>query len=107
MIDSIYKSVHNREILRVRNCLRNFQRLKEGRIGSDINELRDDITVLKLDGSNHNKLWKILKEMGIPDHLTCLLKNLYAGQETTVRTGHGTTIGKNKSKFIFDLFLLL
>ena len=37
-----------------------------------------------------NKLWKILKEMGIPDHLTCLLKNLYAGQEATVRTGHGT-----------------
>ena len=40
---------------------------------------------------DHNKLWKILKEMGIPDHLTCLLRNLYAGQETTVRTGHGTT----------------
>ena len=39
----------------------------------------------------HNKLWKILKEMGIPDHLTCLLSNLYAGQEATVRTGHGTT----------------
>ena len=39
----------------------------------------------------HNKLWKILKEMGIPDHLICLLKNLYAGQEATVRTGHGTT----------------
>ena len=39
----------------------------------------------------HNKLWKILKEMGISDHLTCLLKNLYAGQEATVRTGHGTT----------------
>ena len=38
-----------------------------------------------------NKLWKILKEMGIPDHLTCLLRSLYAGQETTVRTGHGTT----------------
>ena len=38
----------------------------------------------------HNKLWKILQEMGIPDHLTCLLRNLYAGQETTVRTGHGT-----------------
>ena len=38
-----------------------------------------------------NKLWKILKEMGIPDHLTCLLRNLYAGQETTVRTEHGTT----------------
>ena len=40
---------------------------------------------------DHNKLWKILKEMGIPDHLTCLLINLYTGQETTVRTGHGTT----------------
>ena len=39
----------------------------------------------------HNKLWKNLKEMGIPDHLTCLLKNLYAGQEAIVRTGHGTT----------------
>ena len=39
----------------------------------------------------HNKLWKILKELGIPDHLTCLLRNLYAGQEATVRTGHGTT----------------
>ena len=40
---------------------------------------------------DHNKLWKILKEMGIPDHLTCLLRNLFAGQEATVRTGHGTT----------------
>ena len=43
------------------------------------------------DCVGHNKLWKILKEMGIPDHLTCLLRNLYAGQEATVRTGHGTT----------------
>ena len=43
------------------------------------------------DGVDHNKLWKILKEMGMPDHLTCLLRNLYAGQEATVRTGHGTT----------------
>ena len=40
---------------------------------------------------NHNKLWKILKEMGIPDYLTCLLRNLYASEEATVRTGHGTT----------------
>ena len=40
---------------------------------------------------DHNKLWKILQEMGTPDHLTCLLRNLYAGQEATVRTGHGTT----------------
>ena len=43
------------------------------------------------DCVNHNKLRKILKEMGIPDHLTCLLRNLYASQEVTVRTGHGTT----------------
>ena len=43
------------------------------------------------DCVDHNKLWKILKELGIPDHLTCLLRNLYAGQEAIVRTGHGTT----------------
>ena len=43
------------------------------------------------DCVDHNQLWKILKEMGIPDHLTCLLRNLYASQEVTVRTGHGTT----------------
>ena len=45
------------------------------------------------DCVDHNKLWKILKEMGIPKHLTCLLRNLYAGQEAAVRTGHGTTDG--------------
>ena len=45
------------------------------------------------DCVDHNKLWKILKEMGIPDHLTCVLRNVYVGQEATVRTGHGT-IGK-------------
>ena len=54
------------------------------------------------DCVDHNKLWKILKEMGIPDHLTCLLRNLYAGQEATVRTGHGTAdwfqIGKGISQ---------
>ena len=43
------------------------------------------------DCVDHSKLWKVLQEMGIPDHLTCLLRNLYAGQEATVRTGHGTT----------------
>ena len=43
------------------------------------------------DSVDHNKLWKILQEMGIPDHLNCLLRNLYVGQEATVRTGHGTT----------------
>ena len=51
------------------------------------------LTMLKplIDCVDHNKLWKILKEMEISDHLTCLLRNLYAGQEATVRTGHGTT----------------
>ena len=63
------------------------------------------------DCVDHNKLWKILKEMGIPDHLTCLLRNLYAGQEATVRTGHGTTdwfqIGKEvRQVCILSLFLL-
>ena len=63
---------------------------------------------------DHNKLWKILKEMGIPDHLTCLLRNLYAGQEATVRTGHGTTdwfqVGKGilqgciLSPYLFNLY---
>ena len=43
------------------------------------------------DCVDHNKLWKILKDIGIPDHMTCLLRNLYAGQEATVRTGHGIT----------------
>ena len=43
------------------------------------------------DYVDHNNLWKILQEMGIPDHLTCLLRNLYAGQEATLRTGHGKT----------------
>ena len=54
------------------------------------------------DCVDHNKRWKILKETGIPDHLTCLLRNLYAGQEATVRTGHGTAdlfkIGKGVSQ---------
>ncbi|MES8371396.1 reverse transcriptase domain-containing protein, partial [Cutibacterium acnes] len=66
------------------------------------------------DCVDHNKLWKILKEMGIPDHLTCLLRNLYAGQEATVRTGHGTTdwfqIGKRVrqgcilSPYLFNIY---
>ena len=58
-----------------------------------------------IDCVDHNKLWKILKEMRIPDHLTCLLRNLYAGQEATVRTGHGTTdwfqIGKGVHKAVY------
>ena len=63
------------------------------------------------DCVDHNKLWKILKEMGMPDHLTCLLRNLYAGQEATFRTGHGTTdwfqIGKgvHQGCIIFTLLI--
>ena len=59
-------------------------------------EFQEDIYLCFIDYAkafdcvSHNKLWKILKEMGISDHLTCLLRNLYAGQEATVRTGHGT-----------------
>ena len=63
------------------------------------------------DCVDHNKLWKILKEMGIPDHLTCLLRNLYAGQEATFRTGHGTTdwfqIGKGVRQGCISLLCLL
>ena len=58
------------------------------------------------DCVDHNKRWKILQEMGIPDHLTCLLRNLYAGQEATVKTGHGTTdwfqIGKGVQSCILS-----
>ena len=58
-------------------------------------ELQKNICIIDytkaFDCVNHNKLWEILKEMGVPDHLTCLLRNLYAGQEATSRTGHGTT----------------
>ena len=61
------------------------------------------------DCVDHNQLWKILKEMGIPDHLTCPLRNLYAGQEATVRTGHGTTdwfqIGKGLPQGCHPVYL--
>ena len=50
-----------------------------------------DLYAIAFDCVDHKKLWKILKKMGIPDHLTCLLRNLYAGQAAKVRTGHGTT----------------
>ena len=58
---------------------------------------------------DHNKLWKILKEMGVPDHLTCLLRNLCLGQEATIRTGHGTTdwfqIGKGIRQYCHPAYL--
>ena len=52
------------------------------------------------DCVDHNKLWKILQEMGIPDHLTCLLRNLYAGHKATVRTGHGTRLVPNQERIL-------
>ena len=52
---------------------------------------KTSISAKASDCVDHNKLWKSLKKMGVPDHLTCLLRNLYAGQEAIVRTGHGTT----------------
>ena len=62
------------------------------------------------DSVDHNKLWKILKEMGIPDHLTCLLRNMYVGKEATVRTRHGTAdwfqIGKSMSR-LYTVTLLI
>ena len=59
-----------------------------------------------LDCVDHNKLWKIMKEMRISDHLTCLLRNLYAGQEATVRTGHGTTDGFQIGKGVHQSCIL-
>ena len=56
------------------------------------------ISTKAFDCVNHNKLWKILQEMGIPEHLTCLLKNLYASQEAIVRTGHGKQIASKSGK---------
>jgi len=62
--------------------------------------------VKAFDSVDHNKRWKILKEMGIPDHLICLLRNLYAGQEATVRTGHGTTDWFQIGKGVCQGFIL-
>ena len=59
-----------------------------------------------LDCVDHNKLWKILKEMGIPDHLTLLLRSLYAGQEATVRTGHGTKLVPNRERSTSRLYIV-
>ena len=63
-------------------------------------------SVFVQDGKTHNKLRKILEEMGIPDHLTCLLRNLHAGQEATVRTGHGITDWFQTGKGVHQRFIL-
>jgi len=64
-----------------------------------------------MDHMDHSKLWKILKEVGVPEHLTCLLRNLYAGKEAIVRTGHGTMdwfkIGKGITSSLYTVTLLI
>ena len=80
--------------------------------GSSKKEFQKNINFCFIDYSkafdcvDHNKLWKILKEIGIPDHLICLLRNLYAGQKATVRTGHGTTDGFQIGKGICQVCIL-
>ena len=71
----------------IANITRSWKKQESSRKKTSISAL---LTAEAFDCVDHNKLWKILKEMGIPDHLTCLLRNVYAGQEATVRTGHGT-----------------
>ena len=71
------------------NCQHSLDHWKSKRVPKNIYFCFIDYTKA-FSCVDHNKLWKILQEMGIPDHLTCLLRNLYAGQEATVRTGHGT-----------------
>ena len=75
-----------------RNQIANIHWIIEKAIGFQKNIYFCFIDYAKaFDCVDHNNLWEILQEIGIPDHLTCLLRNLYAGQEATVRTGHGTT----------------
>ena len=73
------------------NCQHPLDHLKSKRIPGKRLYLFFINNAKGFDCADHNKLWKTLKEIGIPDHLTCLLRNLYAGQEATFRTGHGTT----------------
>ena len=82
----IYKRQRNQRS----NCQHLLDHRKNKRVPENVYFCFTDY-VKAFDCVNYNKLWKILKEMGIPDHLTCLLRNLYAGQEARVRTGHGTT----------------
>ena len=89
---SLWKTLCNNN-----NCLTRDQIANTCWIMEKAREFQKNIYFCFIDYANafdcvdHKKLWRILKEMGIPDHLTCLLRNLYAGQEATVRTGHGTT----------------
>ena len=78
-------------LLKGSNCQHMLDHRKSKRVPEKHLFLLYSLCQSLFDCVDHNKLWKILKEMGIPDYLTCFLRNLYAGQEATVRTGHGTT----------------
>ena len=106
----------NQELLNVQAGFRNGRGTRDHItnifwIIKKVRELQENINFCFIDYAkafdcvDHNKLWKILKEMGISDHLTCLLRNLYAGQVATVRTGHGTIdwfqIGKEYVKAVY------
>ena len=86
----IFKLVLERQKNQRSNCQHPLDHGKSKRI-PEKTSISALLTMPKPLTVDHNKLWKILKEMGISDHLTCLLRNLYTGQEATVRTGHGTT----------------
>ena len=96
-----------RESRRIRDEIANIQRIIE-----KAREFQKNIYFCFVDYAkafdcvDHKKQWKILKEMGIPDHLTCLLRNLYAGQEATVRTGHGTTDWFQIRKGVYQGYIL-
>ena len=91
-LDTIEQLNNKHSILMVPSCLSNIHWIIEKARVFQKNIYFCFIDYAKaFDCVDPNKLWKILKEMGIPDHLTCLLTNLYAGQEATVRTGHGPT----------------
>ena len=87
------------------NCQHPLDHRESKRIQKNIYFCFIDYTIV-FDCVDHNNLWKILQEMGIPDHLTCLLRNLYAGQEATVRTGHGTTLVPNQERSTSRLYIV-
>ena len=109
----------NCELLHVKAGFRKGRRTREQtanirRIIEKVREFQKNIYFCFIDYAkafdcvDYNKPWKILKDMGIQDHLTCLLRNLYAGQEATVRTGHGTTnrLVPNRERSISRLYIV-
>ena len=89
----------------VSNCQQPLDHQKRKRISENIYFFFIDCAKA-FDSVDHNKLWKILKEMGIPDHLICLLRNLYAGQEATVRTGQNNRLVPNRKRSMSRLYIV-